>query len=276
MGSRTGVASGIGARCPDVEPRTGRTVGATTAAFAPGWASGSLLDVEYPPGADYDTHAHGSFYLALIVRGRFREWRPAPRDVPPTALVEYAPDSRHAVRVGRGQLRILHLVTQERDGVRWSEELPGLLWQMARELERARPRRDADSDLVLESLLAEALAQDRAAEGPGRDPSWLGAVRERLRDPSIGSVGLRDLAALAGVHPSHLARTFRARHGMTAGEFLRRLRVARALREVQSGGRSLSHIALDAGFADQSHFGRFFRRYVGTTPARLRSLLPRG
>lgn len=251
--------------------RTPQTVGMAVAAFAPQWTAGALLDVEYPARADYGTHTHERFYLGLVVRGRYREWGPARQDVPPSALVEYRPGSRHAVRVEHEPLRILHLVTHDRDGVLWTSALAGLLWQMAWELQQARSHPDPATRLVLESLLAEALASETRDEDAGRDPSWLGAVRERLRDAPAEHVGLHDLASVAGVHPAHLARTFRARHGMTAGEFLRRLRVARAVREVQSSERPLSHIALDAGFADQSHFGRFFRRYVGTTPARLRA-----
>jgi AraC family transcriptional regulator len=73
------------------------------------------------------------------------------------------------------------------------------------------------------------------------------------------------------VHPIHLARTFRARYGISVGEYGRRVRIEWAAAEIARGESSLAAVATEAGFADQSHFTRLFRRYVGTTPARFRA-----
>jgi AraC family transcriptional regulator len=77
------------------------------------------------------------------------------------------------------------------------------------------------------------------------------------------------------VHPTHLARAFRARHGVSVGEYGRRVRVAWASAELAASDRPLAMIAAQAGFADQGHFTRLFRRYVGTTPSRYRELTRR-
>jgi AraC family transcriptional regulator len=74
------------------------------------------------------------------------------------------------------------------------------------------------------------------------------------------------LAALAGVHPTHLLRTFRRHHGATISNYVRQRRIQRARTEVASAKRPLAVIALDAGFADQSHFTRVFRQAFGETP----------
>ena len=50
----------------------------------------------------------------------------------------------------------------------------------------------------------------------------------------------------------------------------RRLRVERARLLIQEGASDLASVALEAGFADQSHFTRVFRRLVGTTPGEYR------
>ena len=84
-------------------------------------------------------------------------------------------------------------------------------------------------------------------------------------------VGLVELAGAVGVHPTHLARVFRAHYGVSVGEYGRRLKVERAAKEVARSDTPLNVIALRAGFADQSHFTRVFKRYVGTTPARFRA-----
>ena len=80
-----------------------------------------------------------------------------------------------------------------------------------------------------------------------------------------------DLAASAGVHPDHLARAFRLRFGVPLGTYVRRLRLDWAAGQLSGGGDvAIVHIALNAGFADQSHFTRAFKRHTGLTPAEYR------
>jgi AraC family transcriptional regulator len=83
-------------------------------------------------------------------------------------------------------------------------------------------------------------------------------------------VGLSELASEVGVNAAHLARVFRARYGTSVGEYGRRLRLDWAAGEIARDDRPIAEIATEAGFADQSHFTRLFRRHVGTTPARFR------
>jgi AraC family transcriptional regulator len=98
-------------------------------------------------------------------------------------------------------------------------------------------------------------------------------VREALDDRyAERELRIADLAALAGVDPAHLARAFRAHCGTTAGAYLRETRVRRAAGALARSSAPLGQIALDAGFADQSHFTRVFRLAYGVTPQRWRAL----
>jgi AraC-like DNA-binding protein len=72
-----------------------------------------------------------------------------------------------------------------------------------------------------------------------------------------------------------LARAFRKHHGCTVGEYVRQLRVERAMERLARSDDSLAAIALDVGFADFSHFARVFKRQTGTTPGRFRHELGR-
>jgi AraC family transcriptional regulator len=83
-------------------------------------------------------------------------------------------------------------------------------------------------------------------------------------------VRLADLAREVAVHPAHLARAFRQQFGTSVGGYVRRLRLDRAAAELERSDKALAAIALAAGFADQSHFTRSFRRHTGFTPGAYR------
>jgi AraC family transcriptional regulator len=103
-----------------------------------------------------------------------------------------------------------------------------------------------------------------------RAPVWLRDAEELLRAQGSECVRLGELAKAVGVHPARLARAFRDRNGISVGESGRRLRIESAAAAVGGTDSPLATIAAEAGFADQSHFTRLFKRYVGTTPARYR------
>jgi AraC family transcriptional regulator len=150
-------------------------------------------------------------------------------------------------------------------------ELTWLAWRLAGEL-RAR---DAAAPLAAEGFALELLAattrETRAERPHARPPAWLRAAEELLRARLAERIGLAELAETVGVHPAYLARAFRAHYGLSVGEYGRRLRLAWAAAELAGSETPLAEIASSAGFADQSHFTRVFRRHVGTTPARYRA-----
>jgi AraC family transcriptional regulator len=62
-------------------------------------------------------------------------------------------------------------------------------------------------------------------------------------------------------------RLSRRAFGESLGSYQRRLRVRLACERLRDSSLSLAAIALDAGFTDQSHFTRVFKRLIGATPA---------
>jgi len=149
--------------------------------------------------------------------------------------------------------------------------LTWLAWRLAGELQAS----DAAAPLAAEGFALELLAatsrETRVERHAGRPQSWLLSAEELLRARLGDCIGLTELADTVGVHPTHLARAFRARYGVSVGEYGRRLRLAWAAGELADGDTAVATIAMQAGFADQSHFTRVFRHYVGVTPARYRA-----
>jgi AraC family transcriptional regulator len=87
-------------------------------------------------------------------------------------------------------------------------------------------------------------------------------------DGNLGNrLSLGDLAAIAGVSRFHFARQFRLRTGETPMGYVLRRRVERAQQLLGGRGCRISDVAALLGFADQSHFTRTFKRFVGVSPS---------
>lgn len=84
------------------------------------------------------------------------------------------------------------------------------------------------------------------------------------------SVRVSDLAAQVNLSPSHFARAFTIRLGLSPYTFIMKLRIERARTLLLTSDKSLAEIAVNCGLSDQAHFNRFFRRFVGMTPSQWR------
>jgi AraC family transcriptional regulator len=82
---------------------------------------------------------------------------------------------------------------------------------------------------------------------------------------------ITELAKLAGLSVDHFVRAFRSAIGEPPHRYLLRERIHEAQRLLSTTSQPLVEIALQTGFADQSHFHTAFRRWVGTTPSRYRA-----
>lgn len=95
-------------------------------------------------------------------------------------------------------------------------------------------------------------------------------VRQYLDTHFDEPIRLDALAEFAGFSPYYLNRIFQAEVGIPPYEYLVKIRLKHA-QEMLSGGHSIAEAAHHSGFADQSHFTRFFKRHVGVTPGEYRS-----
>ncbi len=139
-------------------------------------------------------------------------------------------------------------------------------------------------DALLLRLLEEMFRRTsgmRCHEGCGREERLgIRRVREYLIQRYAENVALEDLSRVANLSPFHLHRVFTREVGMSPHAFQTQVRIARA-KILLHQGRPLRAVAADTGFADQSHFTREFKRFVGLTPGafrsdRVRSSLTRG
>jgi AraC family transcriptional regulator len=244
----------------------------------------TLAELRFPPDyvqQRFDPHLP---YLAFVLEGSLvKSFRSRTVSLEPATGLTMPAAATHGARFGRSGARIVivkpneeasrlagyfdRLVELRGDALRW------LASRLAGELRASDPA----APLAAEGLALELLAGTKRADGGGRrgrrTPAWLNAAEEQLRTRVGDCVRLGDLADLVGVHPVHLARAFRARYGVSVGEYGRRLRLEWATEEIARSDTPLAVIAARAGFADQSHFTRVFRRRVGTTPGAYRRVV---
>jgi AraC family transcriptional regulator len=102
----------------------------------------------------------------------------------------------------------------------------------------------------------------------GEAPSWVDVIYRRLRDDT--TLGIRELAREVGRHPSWLGTAYRKATGEGLMETAARFRVERAACSLRETNLSCACIAHEAGFCDQSHMNRSFRRLLGRTPSEVR------
>jgi AraC family transcriptional regulator len=233
-------------------------------------------ELSFPPGFVQAEFEPDLPYLAVVVDGAMEKSFDDGMSFGAGSALTMPAGARHSARFGPAGCRIVIVKGRGPSGgvsFRRFEQLRGtgfgwLAQRLAGELRAT----DAAAPLAAEGIALELLALvSRDSRGADRAPAWIETAEELLRARIGDCVRLSELAAELDVPPVQMARAFRARHGLSVGEYGRRLRVEWAAAEISRGDRSLAEIAAEAGFADQSHFTRLFRRYVGTTPGRYRA-----
>jgi AraC-like DNA-binding protein len=81
---------------------------------------------------------------------------------------------------------------------------------------------------------------------------------------------IEEIAAAIGLSKSHFSRAFKSTLGTSPMAYVASRRIERAKRMMVASAESLADVALNCGFADQSHLNRQFRRTVGMTPGQWR------
>jgi AraC-like DNA-binding protein len=112
-------------------------------------------------------------------------------------------------------------------------------------------------------------AQVPAGRAPGHEPQAVARAKELLSSQLAEPPSLEALAAAVGLSPFHFARVFRRATGLPPHAWLLQRRLERARGLLKSGCAPLS-VAMQLGFADQSHLSRQFKRTYGVGPGAYR------
>ena len=243
----------------------------------------SVRDTRLAASTDVPRHAHAAPYVCVVLDGDYLEQRESARADHACAtgsLLTHAAGRFHANRVGRagarcvnieldaealgdGPMSALAAFLRDERHVRLPPTLPAL-----RRLADALAQDDDLAPLEVHAAALALLCAAARAPRPDTDrrTSALDRVVDSLESDLAALPSIDALARLADLHPHHLMRVFRQQRGETIVGYVRRRRLEIADTQLRDLEVPLVEIALRAGFCDQSHFTRAYRRQFGTTP----------
>lgn len=121
--------------------------------------------------------------------------------------------------------------------------------------------------LALHTHLGSRYGQQARPRRIGGLAAWQEArAREYLMAHLARRPTLIEIALQCGLSRAHFTRAFKISFGLPAYAWLQQQRIDRARQLLARGDKSMTQVALDCGFSDQSHFIRVFKRVTGLTP----------
>ena len=255
---------------------------------APGGAGIERIEARFHGNA-FDLHRHDTYGMGVTLHGVQRfHYRGAVQHSLPGQVIVLHPDELHDGGAGTEdglRYRMLYLEPSllldclggaplpfVRDAVVSDPALQGTL------LSALAPLNEELDELFVADFIAR-LAQhlQRHAGQPAKPmgkTAWRAAAlaRDYLAENAERAVRSDELEVITGLDRYTLSRHFRATYSTSPHRFLLMRRLQRARRMIEDA-EPLAEIAVAAGFSDQSHFNRHFKKAFGLTPGRWAALV---
>ena len=243
------------------------------------WDDGTLAVVlsRFAPHERHAPHTDRYSRLTLTLRGGFEEEVRSRRVVvEPGEVLFKSHRVVHENRFGPSGAALASLVFKA-DVQRDSGLVLG--WTVHREAKTSTLVFDAlEAAFAGHSHAVRTAASDALAvqtEPPPRvaAPAWLQQLHEEFRSATLAEIDVAARAEAAGAHPAHASRLFRRCFGSSITQHALEQGVRRATALLARPDLRLADVAQQAGFYDQSHMNRVFRRVTRRTPGHYRAVL---
>jgi AraC family transcriptional regulator len=242
-----------------------------------------LIEKSYSPGTVLAKHEHATEYVSFLLMGGYDETvRMEERSCPSGTVIWHPRNEIHEDRfhVAGGLLLDVEI------GHAWLAEtaqeldlLPrarmyrgGLAYSLGLQLYRAL----AQNTPGIEDVAIELLSLFFSGASDRQPPAWFQRALRLAGAIDDQRLSLVSLARETGVHPVHVARSFRRFLRCTFGDYVVKLRIRRALELLPIAEHTIADIAYQCGFADHAHLSRTFKKCLGITPSAYRRNLQAG
>jgi AraC-like DNA-binding protein len=241
-----------------------------------------VLHAHFPSHA-YPSHTHDAWTVLIVDEGVIRygldHREHGLTQAQISLLPPNVPHDGRSVHPGGFRKRVLYLEPDRLGGeglsgaaVDQPEYLDPVLRRRLHQLHGVlvdgREDLEAQSRLTLiEERLQQHLRRQVIAPPDRRDPGVAAKLRELLDEQLPTGITLDEAAKVVHAHPAHLVRAFSREYGMPPHRYLTGRRVDLARRYLLEG-RPAAEVAVLAGFYDQSHLNRHFRKMLGVSPSR--------
>ena len=277
---------------------------AVSSAYSP-W-QGALLE-RYTHGPhSVDSHVHLSHFLCLHLDGPSRlEWRSngktGAKTVAPGSIILLSRGTEDAVSYAGSvpqppkrifltlEPRIFQRAIPEADlggdaefVAQWGTEdrqIEYILRALDADLEAGFPAGGLFGESLLHSLAVYLQRRYGVKPAADRKPrnglprTRLNRVIEFIEEHLDQDITLAALAETAGMGPHYFSGLFKQSLGISPHQYVLRRRIDRGRKPLHNPSISVLEAAVRTGFSDQSHFTKLFRRIVGVTPTKYRSIL---
>jgi AraC family transcriptional regulator len=236
-----------------------------------------LVEKSYPPGSTLPMHEHPGAYISVLIRGAYRELcRQDERLCFSGTMIWHPFDEAHADQFAETGGLVMDIEIE-----RWwldAATQKCRLSPLARVWSGGRPyslglqlyRALSGDALPADDLGLELLSFFFSGTFDTSPPVWFRQVLRMVADLGDRRLSLANAARQAGVHPVHLARSFRRFTGCTFGEYVAQRRLRTAFDLLVSADHTIADVAYACGFADQAHLCRCLRSATGLTPSQFR------
>jgi AraC-like DNA-binding protein len=237
------------------------------------WELPSLPDIELFRAASlthrYPRHSHEGYAIGVFEDGvGGTDYRGEVHYIPPGHVVAMNAGEAHTGFAAGDRFFARRHLPHFKDVCIDDRGWAARLRELHRQLESFCELLDAETSAV--ETLRQFAAEFGGASSDtteGHEVAAVARIKEFLRAHHARNVSIRELAAITDLSAGYLIRAFRRATGLPPHVWLMQVRVCRAKALIAEGW-PIAEIALELGFADQSHFTRKFRSVTGLTPAR--------
>ncbi len=223
-------------------------------------------------------HCHENHHLTFIVKGgNLEQRRRGEQDARPGAVLTYHSGEMHRNLNTQHPSKNINLEIEEAFLARYNTSFsiqlddPGLKPALIR-IWQESCLNDHCSLPAVQAAVLQVLGKPSNARKGRSMPRWAAELRALLHDSWNDTFSLQQLADAINVHPVTISKHFPRYFSCTLGEYMRKVKVDKAISLIRQPHRSLTDIAYECGFADQSHFTRTFKSFTGMLPGEYRKL----